>query len=277
MASRPRRPYIRAKQKERITATRRKQSSPSKRSEPRVWWSSSSVFVAAAVAGAASAIAGALTAIQVPSPGSNSPRTPSNVNLNIFDSSLLPYLLIALAIVIGVTLASLIYSLIQVRNRRATLKEIQELEKRYAEDVLDLKEIWTVTQKRLDYYHDIATSQSRQSFISTQVSTGLGFILIVVVGWIAAQSTSLVGTISAGAVGVVGGGLSAFIGATFMKTQAGATAQLRQFFLQPVEHSRLLAAERLIENLEPEQKAIATQEIIKAMMQVQLDKSKDEA
>lgn len=188
--------------------------------------------------------------------------TPRETNLD----PVWPTVFLLGAIVLGVAVASLIFSVVQLRARRATLKEIQKMEEALIDDALDLKKIWAVTQKRLDYYHTIATAQARQSFLSTQISTGAGFLLIVVVGWIASQADTVVGTISAGAVGVVGGGLSAYIGATFMKTQSAATAQLRQFFLQPVEHSRLLGAERLITLLEGDQKAAAVQEVIKAMM-----------
>lgn len=130
----------------------------------------------------------------------------------------------------------------------------------------DFGTLWSVTQDRIDYYHQIATSQARRSFISSQIATGAGFVLIIVVGIIASQATSPIAAISAGAVGIVGGGLSAYIGATFMKSQAEASAQLRQFFMQPVEFSRILGAERLLENLEPEQRSEAVHQIIRSMM-----------
>jgi len=133
------------------------------------------------------------------------------------------------------------------------------------ESMPDYGKLWAATQDRIDYYHEIATSQARRSFISTQIATAAGFILIIVVGVIASQASSPVGAISAGAVGVVGGGLSAYIGATFLKSQAEATAQLRQFFLQPVDFSRVLGAERLIENLEKDQRAEAVQQIVRSM------------
>ena len=130
----------------------------------------------------------------------------------------------------------------------------------------DFASIWAVTQKRINYYHRIATNQARNSFISSQIATVVGFVIIVVFGVIAAQATSPAAAISAGAVGVVGGGLSAYIGSTFMKAQSEATAQLRQFFLQPVEFARLLGAERLIESLEPEERAQAVHRIVQGMM-----------
>lgn len=145
---------------------------------------------------------------------------------------------------------------------------LQDEENRVAEELkdTDFGTLWAVTQKRIDYYHEIATSQSRRSFVSTQIATVIGFALIVGFGLLAAQASTAIGAISTAAVGIVGAGLSAYIGSTFMKAQSEASAQLRQFFLQPVEFSRLLGAERLVDSLDPEERAKAVQVIVKTMM-----------
>lgn len=155
--------------------------------------------------------------------------------------------------------------------KQQILVSLQKEESSVAKDLdeeskTDFGTLWAVTQKRIDYYHEIATTQARRSFISSQLATVVGFILIVVFGVIAAQAPSTAGAISAGAVGVVGGGLSAYIGATFMKSQSEASVQLREFFLQPVAFSRLLEAERLVDSLEPGDRSIAIRSIVQSMM-----------
>jgi hypothetical protein len=154
-----------------------------------------------------------------------------------------------------------------VEQQRVNLKnEEKELVQELKANDTDFATLWSLTQSRIDYYHQIATNQARRSFVSTQVATVGGFILIISVGVIASQADSPVAAISAGSVGVVGGSLSAYIGATFMKSQTEATAQLRQFFMQPVEFSRILGAERLLDNLEPEEKSKAVQQIIRSII-----------
>jgi hypothetical protein len=150
----------------------------------------------------------------------------------------------------------------------ASRSSLENEESRVAEELenTDFGTLWAVTQKRINYYHEIATSQSRRSFVSTQIATLVGFALIIGFGLLAAQASTAIGAISTAAVGIVGAGLSAYIGSTFMKAQSEATAQLRQFFLQPVEFSRLLGAERLIGSLEPQQRAVAVQALVKSMM-----------
>lgn len=86
-------------------------------------------------------------------------------------------------------------------------------------------------------------------------------------GMMAANANSTASAISAVAVGIVGGALSAYIGATFMKSQSETTKQLGTFFMRPVAFSQLQGAERLLEHLEPEQKSEAIKAIITSSMQ----------
>ena len=65
---------------------------------------------------------------------------------------------------------------------------------------------------------------------------------------------------------MIGGGLSAYISSTFMKAQAEASAQLREFFFQPVEFARVLAAERLLEGMEEVDRSKTRSTMIAAMM-----------
>lgn len=184
--------------------------------------------------------------------------------------SLITSLIAAFSLVVtAASIFSIEYRSTKAKDR--SLKSLQKEELSVAKELdeeskTDFGSLWAVTQKRIDYYHEIATTQARRSFISSQLATAAGFVLIVVFGVIAAQAPSTAGAISAGAVGVVGGGLSAYIGATFMKSQSEASVQLREFFLQPVEFSRILEAERLVDSLEPVERAVAVQSIVKSML-----------
>jgi len=142
-------------------------------------------------------------------------------------------------------------------------------------DPVEFTTLWALNQERIDAYHTIATSQSRISFVSSQVVTALGFILIIAVGIIAAQARTTIGAISAGSVGVIGGGLSAYISSTFMRAQGEASAQLQQFFLQPVEFARVLAAERLLEGMTDEDKSKTRAAMITSMMKASAPQTSD--
>jgi hypothetical protein len=132
--------------------------------------------------------------------------------------------------------------------------------------VTDFGSLWIATQKRLDYYHKIATTQSEQSFLYGQIAAGIGFAIILASALVAAFAHSTAASISSVVAGLSGGGLGAFIGATFMKSQEAASAQLREYFHQPLEFSKYLAAERLLEFLKEPDRGAAIQKMIEAIV-----------
>lgn len=134
------------------------------------------------------------------------------------------------------------------RLREAALQRAEEKVATSAEE-LSLHALWALTQQRIDHYHRLATSQSTTSFRIGQAIMILGFVAVVALGIFAASATNGTAAIAASVVAVAGAALSGFVGATFMRSQSEASSQLREFFLQPVEFSRLLGAERLIQLL----------------------------
>lgn len=143
--------------------------------------------------------------------------------------------------------------------------ELSRAESKAANDELDLSSLWALTQQRLDYYHGLATSQAEKSFTYGLVAAGLGFFVILAASIAAALGNSAAASVSAALVGLAGGGLSAYIGATFMRLQENSATQLRAYFSQPLEFSRFLAAERLLTQLDPADNAAATRDLIRAL------------
>jgi len=58
---------------------------------------------------------------------------------------------------------------------------------------------------------------------------------------------------------------SAYVGNTFMKSQEAAAAQLRAYFLRPLEFSKYLAAERIIELLDEKDRMSSVRLLIEAI------------
>ncbi len=128
---------------------------------------------------------------------------------------------------------------------------------------LTLSELWTVTHRRLDLYHDIALGQASRSFRNAQIAMILGFALLVGFVIIALQSSTTAGAVVAGGLGAVAAALAGYVSRTFVRSQEAAASHLRAYFDQPLEFSRYLAAERLVAdaNLSDEQRA----EIVSAL------------
>lgn len=128
--------------------------------------------------------------------------------------------------------------------------------------------LWALTQKRLDLYHEIATRQSARSFHASQGVMVAGFAALLILGTIASMSPNGTASIAVGGVAVAGGAMSAFLSATFLKSQTASSAQLQQFFSQPVELTRVLSAERLVSQLDdPVQRATAIQTVVAGIME----------
>ncbi|WP_440089785.1 TRADD-N-associated membrane domain-containing protein [Streptosporangium sp. LJ11] len=136
-------------------------------------------------------------------------------------------------------------------------------------DRLALPALWDVTHKRLDYYHQIATTQARQSFRNAQIAMTVGFVLLVVFAVLALGATTPTASIVTGALGAAAAAFAAYIGRTFVRSQESAAGHLRAYFDQPLEFSRYLAAERLLEameTLEPEQRAAIAGDLLRAIV-----------
>ena len=111
---------------------------------------------------------------------------------------------------------------------------------------LKLSELWAVTHARLDRYHGIALKQARASFLSAQVAMVTGFAMLVVFTVLGLRSETTAGSVVAGALGVASAGLAGYVSRTFVRSQEAAATHLRSYFDQPLEFSRYLAAERLL-------------------------------
>ncbi|MFI5732775.1 hypothetical protein ACIA49_21845 [Kribbella sp. NPDC051587] len=153
------------------------------------------------------------------------------------------------------------------RSRAALQQAESSLMGGPVENVTDFENLWNVTQRRLDYYHDIATGQAEKSFAYGQRAAWLGLALIVLCALLAILAPTAVAAGAAGALGLAGGGLAGYIGRTFMRTQESAAAQLRAYFSQPLEFSRFLAAERMLTFIEePVKRGTATVTVISALV-----------
>lgn len=135
-----------------------------------------------------------------------------------------------------------------------------------AADELGIDALWGLTQARLDFYHRLATTQSTLSFNTALAAMAAGYALLFAAAVAATFARSTAGTLVAGALGVIGAGLSGFIASTFLRLQETSVAQLRSYFVQPVEFLRFLAAERLGRDLNDGGRDAALMKIIDAIV-----------
>jgi hypothetical protein len=151
------------------------------------------------------------------------------------------------------------------------VSELQQQERDLADKGTDFDSLWAITQKRIDVYHEIATRQSRNSFRSAQIAAYVGFLFLIAVAVFAGLTKTGTGAIAASVVGVAGAAMSAYIGSTFMKAQASSSEQLGAYFFQPVDFARALAAERLLDKVEPGDRGKIVERIVQSMTPIRDD------
>ncbi|MBC3843592.1 hypothetical protein GXW82_35455 [Streptacidiphilus sp. 4-A2] len=145
------------------------------------------------------------------------------------------------------------------------LEELRRAEDEAAEPDVSFHTLWVATQRRLDYYHKIATSQAEKSFLYGQIAAGAGFLILVTSAVVAAFARTNTASVVIGATGITASGIGAYMGSTFLKIQERASQQLGAYFAQPLEFSKFLAAERLLQSLDQEGKNAAVRDIISAI------------
>ncbi|MEV6644262.1 hypothetical protein [Amycolatopsis sp. NPDC051371] len=111
---------------------------------------------------------------------------------------------------------------------------------------LTLTDLWHQNQERLSAYHTMATGQAAKSYRNGQNATVAGFVVLLFSVIFASVTSSLTGALAAGGIGAVGAVLTAYLTRTFLRMHESSSRQLRSYFDQPVDLSRILAAERLL-------------------------------
>ncbi|MEV5892776.1 TRADD-N-associated membrane domain-containing protein [Nonomuraea fuscirosea] len=160
------------------------------------------------------------------------------------------------AAVVGVT--NLAVSFFKERRRdlktsaalREALKKAEQALADRQDDRLSLRQLWEVTHRRLDYYHQIATGQARQSFRNAQAVMVIGFLVLIAFAWLAIGAADPAVSIVTGVLGAASTAFAAYLSRTFVRSQETAASHLRAYFGQPLEFSRYLAAERLLSELQ---------------------------
>ncbi|MFI6236807.1 hypothetical protein ACIBD9_24885 [Micromonospora sp. NPDC050784] len=147
--------------------------------------------------------------------------------------------------------------------------EVQDAESKLADrDSLhfDFPSLWGVTAKRLDYYHEIATQQANASFRRAQWAMGSGFAILLLSLITSLVAKTLVSSVTVAFIGGLSAALGGYIGRTFLRSQEAASEKLQGYFYQPLELSRILIAERLLQDLPEDRRAEGTLRIIEGIV-----------
>ncbi|MFG2109706.1 hypothetical protein [Micromonospora chersina] len=155
--------------------------------------------------------------------------------------------------------------------------EVRNAETKLAErdsSRFDFTSLWHLTSKRLDYYHEIATQQANASFRRAQLAMGSGFAILLLALITSLLAQTLVSSITIAFIGGLSAALGGYIGRTFLRSQETASGNLQGYFHQPLELSRILIAERLLQELPEDRRADGTLRIIEGIVRAPEDSTR---
>lgn len=140
--------------------------------------------------------------------------------------------------------------------------------------VLKLGQLFDLNRRQLDEYQLITRKQQRSAFILAQIATVVAFSVLLGGVFIALSATSTVDKYLTSGMTALGTLLSGFLAATFFSAVKDANAQMNRYYLEPQRTGRLLAAERIVEQMSDE--GTNRTEMVKAVLNWEMPSAGDQ-
>lgn len=129
--------------------------------------------------------------------------------------------------------------------------------------------LFYLNRRQLDEYQELTKRQQHLAFVMTWSASVAAFIVLIVGVLAVVNQDDVSGKFIAGGLTALGALLSGFLGKTFFDGHETATRQLNHYYSEPSLTGRLLAAERIIEQLSPNDKSKQAVELITTMLKWQ--------
>ncbi|MGW7361103.1 TRADD-N-associated membrane domain-containing protein [Streptomyces sp. NPDC054802] len=130
-----------------------------------------------------------------------------------------------------------------------------------------IQRLMQANAEQMKGYSDIAQNQARGSFVTALVVVIIGFSVLVVGVCVAALNSSSAAKYSAAFLTAAGAALSGYIGKTLLAMQQTAVSQMNLYYQHPLNHSYILATERVIDSITTEElKNVARGQIVNSVL-----------
>jgi hypothetical protein len=170
-----------------------------------------------------------------------------------------------LALCIGISWLFLVMRSRAIKATRQAEEEQQDRE-RASESGITGEDVRARNQRRIDEYNKIAWAQARGSYRNSQIAMSIGLALLV--GGVVATilETQTAAQVVVGSLAGLGSAVSAYLGATFIRTYNEAINQMNYYYGQPLVHSYLLEAERMSMGIPPDARNEVMTKVIDATL-----------
>jgi Flp pilus assembly protein TadB len=117
-------------------------------------------------------------------------------------------------------------------------------------DATDLGDLLRANRKQMEAYDELARVQSRESFRNSQIAMAVGLLVIVGGAGVVLTVSTTPSKVAVATLTGLAGALSGYMSKTFLRVYERTQQQLTFFFQQPLINSYILAADRLVENID---------------------------
>jgi hypothetical protein len=172
------------------------------------------------------------------------------------------------AFVVALLLTVIIgYTRSERRRRWENREVLREAEQTAADSDLevDFASLWRRNQHRLQEYHRIVLNHAESS---RDLTTGVllaGFAIVAVLGILASRAGDVTSAVATSVAATAGATVTAFIARNVLRNTETSTSEVNQFFRNPMEMERTLAAERLIEMMSEKERDAARLLVIRGL------------
>ncbi|MDD1475483.1 hypothetical protein [Arthrobacter sp. H16F315] len=154
-----------------------------------------------------------------------------------------------------ITLLAATFQLTEKRRQFLTEYSLNQLAEENAEqDSVELAALWKANKNQLGHYHQIVMNYAESTKRSTAWYLIAGFLLVAAMGLMTIFATTAESAIASTAIAAAAAGLTGFVAKAVLRNASTASSELQMFFNHPLEVERALAAERLVDAFETEER-----------------------
>lgn len=154
-----------------------------------------------------------------------------------------------------ITLLAATFQLTEKRRQFLTEYSLNQLAEENAEqDSVELAALWKANKNQLGHYHQIVMNYAESTKRSTAWYLLAGFLLVAAMGLMTIFATTAETAIASTVIAAAAAGLTGFVAKAVLRNASTASSELQMFFNHPLEVERALAAERLVNAFEIEER-----------------------
>jgi Flp pilus assembly protein TadB len=136
---------------------------------------------------------------------------------------------------------------------------------------LDLQSLWRYNKDQLQRYHHLVLNYATSARRTTQLTLTTGFAFLLIIGIVAVLARTVPGAIASSVVVAAGAAVTGFVAQAVLRNSDTSSKEVSAFFSHPLDFERMLAAERIIQEMPEASQEAAQLLLVQALTGVTSD------